>query len=136
LKAACEEASIPQPTVISWVKSDDKFSSEYARARESGYLLMAEELVQIADTPELGVEVKTNELGEREVKEGDMLGHRKLRVDTRKWLLSKMLPKVYGDSTKVEIGGSLDVKKLSDEDLDAELAALGAAIPKAGSDPG
>ena len=32
-----------------------------------------------------------------------MLGHRKLQIDTRKWMLSKMLPKIYGD--KLELTG-------------------------------
>ena len=38
-----------------------------------------------------------------------MIEHRRLQVDTRKWMLSKMLPKVYGDKQQVEVTGSLDV---------------------------
>ena len=36
----------------------------------------------------------------------DHIARSRLRVDARKWLLSKMLPKVYGD--KVALGGDAD----------------------------
>jgi hypothetical protein len=52
---------------------------------------------------------------------------RRIRVDTRKWLLSKILPRVYGD--KLTVGGdpkapihhvvALDLSALSDAELDA-----------------
>ena len=67
-------------TVRSWAAdSDHPFSPQYARARETGYAGLADDLVEIADD-----------------KLGDPARDR-LRVDTRKWLLSKALPKVYGD---------------------------------------
>jgi hypothetical protein len=31
--------------------------------------------------------------------------HRRLQVDTRKWLLSKALPKIYGDKLTAEVTG-------------------------------
>jgi hypothetical protein len=52
---------------------------------------------------------------------------RRIRVDTRKWLLSKVLPRVYGD--KLTVGGdpkapihhvvALDLTALSGPELDA-----------------
>lgn len=74
-------------TVLLWVKENQAFADQYARSRETGYLLLADELVEIADD-----------------KAGDAQRDR-LRVDTRKWLLSKMLPKVYGDKQTTELTG-------------------------------
>ena len=37
-----------------------------------------------------------------ETRRGDMIEHRRLMADTRKWLLSKCLPKIYGDKFSVE----------------------------------
>lgn len=78
-----------------------------------------------------------------------MIQRSKLRVDTRKWLASKMAPKKYGD--KVAIGGADDLgpvqtvtKKMTDaeravrlsraiNDNPAALQALLAAIAKKGA---
>lgn len=80
LRAVCRDDGMPAPqTVIRWTRDREGFSEQYAKAREAGYALMADHLTEIADD-----------------KTGDPARDR-LRLDTRKWLLSKALPKVYGD---------------------------------------
>lgn len=64
---------------------------------------MAAEIIKIADTPVVGIKKKTNEKGEVETTEGDMIEHRRLQVDARKWAASKLAPKKYGD--KLALGG-------------------------------
>jgi hypothetical protein len=51
---------------------------------------------EIADTPQIGIKTVQKPSG-TETTHGDMIEYRRLQVDTRKWLLSKVLPKVYGD---------------------------------------
>lgn len=105
LRQVCRRAGMPDiSTVLAWEKTKEDFSQQYARARESGYRAMAEEILEIADDG-------TNDYVEREradgtkhvVFDGEHVQRSKLRVDTRKWLLSKALPKLYGD--KLEVGG-------------------------------
>jgi hypothetical protein len=36
---------------------------------------------------------------------GEHIQRSRVRIDTRKWLLSKMLPKVYGDKSEVAVTG-------------------------------
>ena len=103
LRASCVDLDLNPSTILLWAKSHPEFNEQYTRAREIGYGLLADEIVSIADTPLIGVETKIKQDGSRETTEGDMLGHRKLQIDTRKWMLSKMLPKVYGD--KLELSG-------------------------------
>jgi hypothetical protein len=31
-----------------------------------------------------------------------MIQHRRLKIDARKWIVSKLLPKKYGDSTQIQ----------------------------------
>jgi hypothetical protein len=50
--------------------------------------------------------------------------HAKLKVDTRKWLMSKMKPKKYGDRTTTEHTGSLKISDLSESELDGKLLQL------------
>jgi hypothetical protein len=52
----------------------------------------------------IGTEEATKEWGV-EVKRSDMLGHRKLQVETRLKLLAKWDPKRYGDMVRQEISG-------------------------------
>jgi len=103
LRAACEALGTTHSTILYWTRENEAFLNQYTRAREIGYRLLADEMVTIADTPVIGVETKIKPDGTRETTEGDMLGHRKLQIDTRKWMLSKMLPKIYGD--KLELTG-------------------------------
>lgn len=79
------------------------FAAQYTRAREIGYDRLADELLKIADTPQHGVKTTTKATG-TETTEGDMIEHRRLQVDARKWMLSKMLPKKYGDKMALTDG--------------------------------
>ena len=94
--------------ILSWGKDPSHpFSAHYARAREIGFLHMADDIVEICDDG-------SNDWMERVAKDGTALGWQvngeavarsRLRVDTRKWVLSKMLPKVYGEKAAVEHSG-------------------------------
>jgi terminase small subunit-like protein len=121
LREICREAWAPsESTVRGWASDrDDDFSAQYARARLIGYSRFAEEIVEIADQPKIGVKRTTkrerllnfgvpvpgSDVEKTEETEGDMVDRDRLRVDTRKWLLAKMLPKVYGDKVAVESSG-------------------------------
>ena len=98
-------------TVRGWALEDrEGFFSQYARAREIGYPRMADELVNVADT--VGGDVQRD----------------RLRVDTRKWLLSKALPKVFGD--KLQLGGDGGEPIKHEHAAAADLAALSTQWPK------
>jgi len=57
-----------------------------------------EDTLHIADTQEPGEILTIKADGARESKMEDMLGHRKLKIDTRLKLLAKWNPKKYGDT--------------------------------------
>lgn len=110
LRAICEDLHMPSERAVRfWVLDDlNGFASQYARARAIGYERMAEEILAISDTPMIGTKSVSKATG-LEISEGDMIEHRRLQVDTRKWMLAKMLPKVYGDKQHVELTGQVDV---------------------------
>jgi hypothetical protein len=127
LRAAARSVGLAYSSVYAWITDDQTFGDQYARAREIGYKLLADELIEIADTPEVGIKTKTNEKGEVETVEGDMIEHRRLRVDTRKWMLARMLPKLYGDKVTHEVSGTIrHAHELSDDTL-ADIATRGSA---------
>lgn len=84
-------------TVFAWMRRFPEFLKQYARAKEESADAMAEDILDIADTPQIGAVTKTKPDGSVETREGDMIEHRRLQVDARKWLASKLKPKKYGD---------------------------------------
>ncbi len=94
--------NLPEPrTIFRWLASNESFRQQYARAKESQAEVLAEEILEISDDA-------TNDYTETE--DGAILNHEniqrsRLRVDSRKWLLSKLLPKKYGDRVQQEING-------------------------------
>src|ERR1700681_1021916 len=97
LNAICKEDGMPgASTVREWVVDNvDGCAAVYARARTLGYDSMAEDILAISDTPQEGKKVIAKPLGE-EITTGDMIDHRRLRVESRKWLLAKLRPELYG----------------------------------------
>ena len=88
-------------TFLEWVREDDQYSDQYARAREARADFIFEEIFDIADDQE--DDVKT--VQGKEIVNHNVINRSKLRVDARKWALSKMLPKKYGDKLDVTTAG-------------------------------
>lgn len=99
----------PSPsTFFQWLDDDEIKSKQYARAHAIKADVLFDEMLHIAFTPEIGETVKMVQKGskkEMEKTKGDMLGHRKLKVDTIKWALSRMAPKKYGDKLDITSDG-------------------------------
>jgi hypothetical protein len=106
----------PETTVLGWIEREPVFAERYARARQRQYQRWAEEILEISDD----VTLDPND--------------RRVRVDSRKWLLSKLLPKQYGD--KIEVNATIskrDPVELTDAEILAELGAAGgpsATLPR------
>jgi hypothetical protein len=102
LRAACKELELTPSHVLQWSKDNKDFAEQYMRAREVGYKLLADEIIDIADEKEVQVrydgEDTTLDLSPTAI------ARNRLRVDTRKWMLSKMLPKIYGDKLDMNHG--------------------------------
>lgn len=98
MRSICRLGEMPaESTVRAWALDDvNGFSAQYARAREIGYHGLFDEILEIADTTQEGVKT-VQKLTGVETTTGDMIEHRKLRVDARKWMLARALPKLYGD---------------------------------------
>lgn len=109
LAQICRDLHMPGVTTVwEWCRDDKRISESIAQARAIGFDVIADDCLTIADTPMEGVEITTSEDGVTE-KRGDMLGHRKLQIETRLKLLAKWDPKRYGDLQKVEHSGAVDV---------------------------
>jgi hypothetical protein len=97
-------------TVYDWMGRDKELSASISRARDIGYDAIAEECLQIADTPQFGQKQVMSDEGATTTIE-DMLGHRKLQIETRLKLLAKFHPTKYGDRVAIEgVEGGASIK--------------------------
>lgn len=90
---SCREAGVPVRTFLDWVDADEELAAQYARAREDMHDAIAQEIMDISDEEPAMV------VDQNGVARYDSAGvqHQRLRVDSRKWLLSKVAPKKYGE---------------------------------------
>ena len=128
LRSICADKKMPHlATVLRWVGKDDAFREQYARARDVQADVLFDEMHHIADTQVIGVKTVKKPTG-TETTEADMIDHRRLQIETRKWMLGKMAPKKYGDKSQVEMtgkdGGALEFKDVTDETRAKALAAF------------
>ena len=136
------------------VTQPETVGEDYARAREIGYMLLADEIIALSDKTHEWVTIQELDPDGKPVfdAEGkpmlkqvlmplnsDVIAHKRVQIDTRKWMLSKMLPKVYGDKVTQEHTGAgggpiaiaaVDLKNLSDDELENMNLLMAKAVKK------
>lgn len=120
LRSICTDKELPsRRTVFNWLNRNPGFVHQYVRARDIQADVIFDEMHDIADNLAVGIKRVTKPSGE-EITEADMIEHRRLQIETRKWMLGKMAPKKYGEKTQIEHSGavaSYDLSKVTDGDL-------------------
>lgn len=105
LKHICDDLNVPYSSVREWIYNDKhEMSAKYARAKEMQMEHMADEILDIVDdgSNDLMTIVKGDTVYEQENKE--IVNRSKLRADTRKWLMSKLAPKKFGEKLDLTSG--------------------------------
>ncbi len=103
LRRICREnAGFPNvSTIYNWIVSVPAFRAQYARAREFQSQRLFDELLELADRPRMGTVVKIDHNGRKAKRIADMTDRCRLQIDVRKWVLSKLLPRKYGERIEV-----------------------------------
>ena len=100
----CASEGMPVTSVVyNWLTVDKEFSDRYARAREQQAEHYLDEIIAISDDVTLD-EIIDGEGNPRTNHEA--IQRSRLKVDTRKWAMSKLAPKKYGDKIQQEIVGA------------------------------
>lgn len=87
---AAQEGMPSTTTILKWLRNNAEFALQYARAKEECIEMYAEEIISIADDTE-GDRDRDGRINHENIQRS------KLRVDTRKWLASKLKARKYGD---------------------------------------
>lgn len=95
LRQICALNDMPERrTVLRWLESSSDFRHQYARAREALMDWYSEEILKIAfdDAGDVFID------GEKVVNDHARVQRARLKVDTLKWIMSKLAPRRYGDN--------------------------------------
>ncbi|CFQ96007.1 hypothetical protein [Yersinia frederiksenii] len=135
LRSVCSDDGMPsKQAVLRWLARNEEFRAQYVRAKEEGAEAIAEELFDIADDG-------ANDWMEKLDKDGECIGYQlngehvqrsKLRIDTRKWYLSKIMPKKYGD--RIQHDQRITITDISDDELDRKITELAHAESQSGAE--
>lgn len=127
LRKICKDDHMPTISSIMLWLCDGKhkhFSEQYAEARRVQAEVLADELMEIADDGRNDFMEQSDDGGGVAYKlNGEHIQRSRLRVDTRKWYLSKVLPR-FADKQQIEHSGKIDYSNISDEELTRRLNEL------------
>ena len=102
LRNILKDGSMPSTsTFYNWLQEDESKSKQYARATELRAENIFEDILDIADNNTSDIISGVD--GERT--NNDVIQRSRLMVDARKWYLSKLNPKKYGDKIETTIEG-------------------------------
>lgn len=86
VKEACDHFSTTHPDLWDWAHRNDRNAAIYARARALQAHALADDILPISDD----AKAETAQVA-------------RLRVDSRKWLASKLAPRHYGDKLEITV---------------------------------
>lgn len=101
LRNVLKETGVVGKTFFEWIGKDEDKSKQYARATNIRADVLFEEILDIAD--ETSKDFINTPDGEKPNQE--VINRSRLRIDARKWYLSKVMPKKYGDKLDVTTDG-------------------------------
>lgn len=125
MRSVCRDEAMPaMTTIFRWLKENDEFRAQYEIATQERAEAMNEDIIDIADNATNDWMASHGKDDEGYRQNGETLQRSRLRVDVRKWHMSKMNPKKYGDKQQIEHSGKIGLSDLSDSDLQKELDKL------------
>lgn len=103
----CRDPAMPHfSTIKRWLNDIPEFREMYTQARQDLLEYWADEIIDISDDGSNDWVKRESEAGRVDiVLDKEHIMRSRLRTDNRKWLMSKLAPKKYGD--KLELAGEV-----------------------------
>lgn len=107
----CENHDVCFVTLWRHMSKDEDLCNRYARSKEMQMDYLSEDILVIADDADADKILYDNTVtGKKECYvDHEVVQRSRLRVDTRKWLMSKLKSKKYGDKLDVAHTGGIQV---------------------------
>lgn len=131
IRKSAESEGISPALILKWVKQNEEFREQYARACEVRLEVLSEKLIDLAE--EGHVAASDPVAGNARIQAV------KLEIDTIKWMLVKLMPRRYGDASKLELTGAdggpvevVDPRSAEEDQRFAEILAAAQARVQSG----
>ena len=117
LSQICSDKRMPSTgTVVRWLVDPKlaEFREMYYYARRVQAEMLVDEIIEIADDGANDWQPTYNRNGEQNgwKPDNEAIQRSRVRIDTRKWLATKLVPRIYGDHVEVNHGLSGDLTDL------------------------
>jgi hypothetical protein len=101
LKICSDEGMPDRSTVYRWMEANESFRYRYARAREALMDFYAEQILTIAFDESGDIVIEQDGNRSKAVANHAKVQRDRLKVDSLKWITSRLFPKRYGDKTEL-----------------------------------
>ena len=116
LRKVCERDEMPSKvTVLKWLRTNDEFVTQYARAKDEAADSLADDI---------------QDIGEKVLKGEYDANSARVAIDAKKWTASKLKPKKYSERLDLTSGGEKINRGMELAEIDAALARAEAAGTK------
>jgi hypothetical protein len=107
MRTVCKEDEMPaMSTLFRWLREIPEFRQQYEKAKEEAADAFAEEILDIADDGSNDWMIKHGKDDQESWQlNGEHVQRSRLRIDSRKWIASKLKPKKYGDKIDMTSDG-------------------------------
>lgn len=92
-------------TIFRWLRTNEAFRDQYTRAKQESADALVDEMLDIADDGSNDLMTITKGDRDYEIENKEVTNRSRLRVDTRKWIASKLKPKKYGEKLDLTSDG-------------------------------
>lgn len=119
LRTICDQDGFPSVgSVLTWLNKHPEFLAQYTRAKQEQADYLVEEMIDIADDGSNDLMTIVKGDVEYTMENKEVTNRSKLRVETRKWVASKLKPKKYGEKLDLNVAQQpTDLSAFSDEEL-------------------
>ena len=105
-------------SILLWRRKYPEFSAQYKEAKLQQAELFAEDIIDIADDDSRDAIDGENGI----VQNSEFIARSRVKIDARKWIACKLLPKVYGDRSEVT------TTSVADEELKSTVSEIKNAV--------
>ena len=104
VRKACKANGISDGTFLQWVADDNSLAEQYTKAMRVRTDTMAMEILDIVD--DVAEDDIFDENGNRKAN-NEWINRSRLRMEGRKWIVSKLMPKKYGDHLQLDTNANV-----------------------------
>ena len=111
-RKACAKNGVDEGNFRRWCRQNEPMMTQYTRACEERAHTWAEEFMEVADDGSNDWMESNDPENPGWRENGEAIRRSALRIDARKWMMARILPKQFGDKQQHEHSGKITLESL------------------------